>query len=1146
MQTFFRTLPFVALLFSIAVAASAKSPVDTNASPEDIANRNAVAYPQWRLEKDWMYQDYGIPDEVRWYTGWRDYGDGIKPTPPGTYDMDKKCFCSSKSNETETRMIKKVIEELKRRGVETDEHEKTLTGFLETKKPGNDPVWKEFYLKLCEQRRKARLSVVLEKHPRQYVYAKHHVFGDYQAMFMMTTHMTDADFRERGPDYQMGSELCLMTINDDGTVTTEILYDCPTGVLRDPVVSFDGKRIAFSMRHNDVDDDFHLYVMELPERKVRQITFGPGIADMEPCYLPNGDIIFESTRVCGSAPCWWSNVTNLYACDGEGRYIRRLSYDHAHSVYPQLQPDGRITYTRWEYNDRHAGAIHPAMVMNVDGTNQTMFYKQNEIVPVSLFHIRHIPGTGNSAGIIGGHHVAQHGKLVTIDRNKGTDGTAGLMYAVPKREMPDFNKEIGFYDFSPKNANAFGQYGELFQYPFPLDELNYVVAFLPERVIAASTYPSRGPYPRKFGLYWMDANTGDRELLIYDPTISSGQPVALTERQAPPMRPAQVNLEEEYGTFYLQDVYVGPSMEGVERGAVKKLRIVGLDGRAAGTTQVILHPAGGRSTSAIGINNASYDVKHVLGAVDVEDDGSAYFKVPARTPIYFQLLDDKGRLIQTMRSWTVMQPGETLSCVGCHEDKNTTFISNTLVTKASRKKPQDIQPFFKAEDVPVQEQIEFFTESERKAYDYLGINAPQGEDVPTGFSYRREVQPIWDAHCIQCHTGTKNPEKPDAPFSLLGDSEEYDYDKIIPRLVWKSVQRNIGDPKDPKKSRGRGNSQTLGRDFSESYLNLTDYGFNSELVNMPLATEALAPNVIPPYFFGTAKSKLMDYLEPSHYGVQLTADEKDRIGCWIDLVVPYCGSWLEANTWDEYRNWFYHRNNEQLRGVYLYNELKRLRCAEVEIDHLEKYKEHLATGKQFSLAEFKPMEFGGRDVQKAYLEQFKVKDEQVPIHGIPADLDSRGGTTVANNSVRNLALNPYATTHQIRSYPHATSNSHHKYRAENSPKNLIDGNHSQDSPLWCPDPRTDLWVQVDFGREVTVEKTVLYLKVFPGAEKTWTNATLSFSDGSKLPIMLRHIAEAQEFDIPTKRTRFVKLEELKETFPLGRNGIVEWEIFGKD
>ncbi|MDR0335535.1 MAG: hypothetical protein LBI18_00410, partial [Planctomycetaceae bacterium] len=127
-----------------------------------------------------------------------------------------------------------------------------------------------------------------------------------------------------------------------------------------------------------------------------------------------------------------------------------------------------------------------------------------------------------------------------------------------------------------------------------------------------------------------------------------------------------------------------------------------------------------------------------------------------------------------------------------------------------------------------------------------------------------------------------------------------------------------------------------------------------------------------------------------------------------------------------------------------------------------------------------------------------------------------------------------------------TSNSHHKYRAEFSPKNLIDGNKSSDSPFWQPDPRTDLWVKVEFGREVSVERTVIYLKKFPNSQKTWTSATLVFSDGSKFPVTLKHTNEPQEFAFPAKKTNFVQLTDLKESFPLGINGIVEWEIFGQD
>ena len=66
----------------------------------------------------------------------------------------------------------------------------------------------------------------------------------------------------------------------------------------------------------------------------------------------------------------------------------------------------------------------------------------------------------------------------------------------------------------------------------------------------------------------------------------------------------------------------------------------------------------------------SWDVKVILGSAKVFPDGSAAFVVPAHTPIYFQALDEKGQAVQTMRSWTTLQPGENASCAGCHEAKN--------------------------------------------------------------------------------------------------------------------------------------------------------------------------------------------------------------------------------------------------------------------------------------------------------------------------------------------------------------------------------------------------------------------------------------------------------------------------------------------
>ena len=110
----------------------------------------------------------------------------------------------------------------------------------------------------------------------------------------------------------------------------------------------------------------------------------------------------------------------------------------------------------------------------------------------------------------------------------------------------------------------------------------------------------------------------------------------------------------------MQDIYAGPGLAGVPRGTIRKLRVVALEFRAAG----IGHngssgPAGGALASTpISIGNGAWDVKMVLGEAKVYEDGSALFTVPARKPVYFQALDERGCAVQTMRSWSTLQPGE--------------------------------------------------------------------------------------------------------------------------------------------------------------------------------------------------------------------------------------------------------------------------------------------------------------------------------------------------------------------------------------------------------------------------------------------------------------------------------------------------------
>jgi hypothetical protein len=1122
---------------------------------DDIRNRHTAAYPISRLQCDWIYQDHGLKCD--------------------------DCFMAADHNDVEQAMVRKVLAELKSKNVAVDSLEKSLALLAGGKKPGRDPAWKRLYFQACEVRRKQRLTV-FDHHPREFVYAKHFVFGDCQAMFAMTDHLTDAVFRECGADYRMNSQLCKMTINVDGTVSSEVLLDCPEGVVRDPCVSCDGRTLAFSMRRtsHDGNDDFHLYAMNLADRSVRQITFGAGTADMEPEWLPNGELVFTSTRCVFSAPCWWSSVCNLYTCDAEGRYLRRLGVDHGHTVFPHMTDDGRIIYTRWEYSDRTAGYLHKLFVMNPDGTNQAEFYGNNSQFPAAILHARSVPRSTKVIGISGAHHIDQRGKLIMIDRNAGTQAGFGVKLLAPERPYP-YRESMGTGGNVVHDTE-----GEQFQYPYPLDEDNYVVCYSPEGGPVRGLKGIRDGKAGSpaFGIYWMHRG-GRRELLIYDPVISSGQQVAVTRSQPPFQRRSTVDERQTQGRFYIQDVYFGPGLKGVEPGTVKRIRVVGLDYRAKGTVALGLHPWGGHQTSPCAINNGSYDVKHVLGTVDVEEDGSCCFECPSRVPVYFQMLDDKGRMVQNMRSWTMVLPGESSACVGCHEDKHSTYTDRSPVTLALKKPPQKIRPFFAGGDEPVQEMERFLSDSEKRAMKYLGTNAPQAMDVPRGFSYTREIQPIWDEHCIQCHAGGKNPDKKDVPLSLLGDYRPITNPEIYGRAKWRLTPR-------PYATATKGNP---GRAFSESYINLTDFGYNAKIALSGTEGNALARNdatylsyfagkwqnvpapdalgycadeyagrglinwlhvsstcaMLPPRAYGSTSSPLMGYLEPSHHGVQLTREEKERVACWIDLNVPFAGSWMELNYWDELNHathsaltpWYVYR--DKMRQMYLYFETKRLKYAELELEHLDKYLQHRDHDMDFPPAAFRQYTFGGRQVQKQFVDEYDSRPATVPIYGLAEGRDARGGSNVAGNEVRNLAVNADAYTYHLRSYPRVTSNSHYRYRPEFSPNHVIDGQRTSDK-YWRPARRTDLWLMVELGRKVETERVVIVLAQRDGRDKTWTGATLEFSNGQKVPIALKNTSAPQEFAFPKQECAWVKLVDFRERFPLGDNGIAEFEIHGRD
>ena len=873
-----------------------------------IANAPHVAYPDNRLERDWMYQDCGVENTSMVANS---------ASSPGLDDIGpdiSMCFSSREDSAFERAMVRSVVSELEQHRVDTSWLNQQLDALSSV--PGNDARWKDLYLVACRQRRRERLKTV-RQWASQFIYVKHYVFGGWTHL-VPTDELTDEQFFERNPDFHEGSQLCLATINEDGTVTNEVLIDKPRGIIRDPNLSFDAKTLIFSMRDNFKTDDNHLYKMSLLDRRVQQITFSPVIdgktlpcSDTEPCWAPNGEIVFQSTR-CGHLDvCWVHPTSNLYVCDKNGQHIRRLAFDQVRTLYPQVLDDGRIIYTRWEYNDRNPFFLQSLFVMNPDGTAQTAFYGNNSEYPAALIHSRGIPGTSKVVAVVAGHHVLQKGKLAVIDRSRGSEGNSGIEYVAgaspdgkPGRQTSNIHS-----DFDRWPYDLFGQVGPQWQYPYAFDENHYMVAFNPE-----GYHFLKGPFSVPFGVYYMTAE-GKRELLAFDWANSCGQAIPVMPREQPPVRPSQVDWNQASGEFYVQNVYAGPGLEGVKKGTVIRLRVVALEYRAAGVSKNFNRGAAGDShiNTPVAIDNGSQDVKHVLGEVDVEKDGSAYFEVPARNAVYFQLLDKNGRCIQTMRSWTMLMPGERAGCVGCHEDKSDTGLLAAARPVALNGPARKLQPL--AGQPPHRLLARLEEEGALKnTNSFLGVNKSCSLDDKAkvdGFSYEQMVQPIWNRHCITCHQG--NTEDPDSK-----KRSTLDLTGKVARLP-------------------SGNGFAGFRDFTQSYIALTASGKCTPLVNW-IHPESMSA-MLPPYACGSTQSKLLDYLEPSHYDVQLTDAERRTVACWIDLAVPFCGSYTQANTWNrqesgrrqiETNTW-----NKPNTELYEYFQTKRVLFARQEIENIK-------------------------------------------------------------------------------------------------------------------------------------------------------------------------------------------------------------------
>ncbi|KPK48346.1 MAG: hypothetical protein AMK72_07200, partial [Planctomycetes bacterium SM23_25] len=478
-------------------------------------------------------------------------------------------------------------------------------------------------------------------------------------LFVKRTPFVFNTYQDSKANTEGGGLYVLSPVSPDGKVT-KLVPELDGGLFSRFDLSFDARKVAFGYKRKD--KPFRIYEIDIDPSKgvmvpgsLRQLTFGSGeeaetirrygkqgcgiergFDDMDPCYLPNGRIMFTSTRSMRRVFCNPSIVTSLHLMDADGRNMRCLSAGPLNEIDPCLLDDGRVVYTRWEYVDKGLGNGQSLWTVRPDGSGVDHVYKNSILRPAQLLNACSIPGSRRIVTVGAPHCGGRAGGPVILVDN--------LLTRRDPQAMTCITPEIAY----PCMSQATWDMG-FFREPYPFSEKFFLV--------------SHSPGPRRrgagYGIYVLD-KWGNRAELYRDPKISCFQPTPLRPRRKPTdiASVEKVGAEQERtGTLFVQDVYQG--MTGIERGRVKYLRVMG----------VLPWPWQENGVFRIGLAGNVHR-KKVYGIAKVHEDGSACFTVPAEENLFFQALDENFMALQHMPTFINLRPGENRSCIGCHESRS--------------------------------------------------------------------------------------------------------------------------------------------------------------------------------------------------------------------------------------------------------------------------------------------------------------------------------------------------------------------------------------------------------------------------------------------------------------------------------------------
>ena len=525
-------------------------------------------------------------------------------------------------------------------------------------------------------------------------------------------------------EFQEGGDLFIRDRASPSSTEINVTGEITGGLgdVRDVEPSYDGTKVVFAMHEPliegaDEEDQptWNIWEYDLPARELRRVIPSDIVAeegdDVAPQYLPDGRIVFASTRQRQSRailldegkPQFEAQDEDrrepafvLHVMEADGSDIHQISFNQSHDLEPAVMDDGRIVFSRWDnagpQSEIHLYAVRP------DGTGLELLYgAQSHMTGTNGSEVHFLDPRPmlNDQVLVRAQPFSVEdfgGQLLAIDTvNYVEDTQANLantgVLTGPAQQPATPNEVVTVAGPSPG-----GRYSSAFPVRDGTGRLlvswnqcrlldGEQIVPCTEELLEAGTLPAAPPL---YGI-WM-----------YDPRDETQQPVvaptegwvytdavALQPVTPPPVlldRVAGLDFDAELATegvgiLDIRSVYdfdgadIAPAGiaaladPAVTTAAERPARFLRIEKAVSLPDEDVRDFTG----SAFGVT-AAFGMRELLGYVMVEPDGSVRTKVPANVPFAITVLDANGRRIGPRHNnWLQVRPGEELRCNGCHD-----------------------------------------------------------------------------------------------------------------------------------------------------------------------------------------------------------------------------------------------------------------------------------------------------------------------------------------------------------------------------------------------------------------------------------------------------------------------------------------------